>query len=140
MRKGISPVIATVIIVAVALVLAVALAGWTMGIWGTLGSTEALYITGYINKSVGGQVYVNATIYNKGTAQTNVTKVEFVDDRGVLKSVETEILVRPGSSNTTAGYLSEFTNAVVGIGKTYVVRFYTSSGNVYEVPMRCVRG
>jgi len=140
MKKGISPVIATVILVAVALVLAVALAGWTMGIWGTLGSTEALYITGYINKSVSGDVYVNATIYNKGTAQTNVTKVEFVDNDGDLESVETEILVGPGSTNTTAGYLNEFDTASVGIGRTYVVRFYTSSGNVYEVPMRCVRG
>jgi len=45
-KKGISPVIATVILVAVALVLAVALAGWVMGIWGGLGSTEALQITG----------------------------------------------------------------------------------------------
>jgi len=49
-KKGISPVIATVILVAVALVLAVALAGWVMGIWGGLGSTEALQISGYINK------------------------------------------------------------------------------------------
>jgi flagellin-like protein len=50
-KKGISPVIATVILVAVALVLAVALAGWVMGIWGGLGSTEALQITGRIDSS-----------------------------------------------------------------------------------------
>ena len=142
MKKGISPVIATVILVAVALVLAVALAGWVMGIWGGLGSTEALQISGYINKTVATGAYLNATIINKGTAQANITSIVLVDETGkaVPTTVTGGIIVTPGGTNTTgSGYDVSF-SATVAVGRTYVVRFYTSSGNVYEVPMRCVKG
>jgi len=139
MRKGISPVIATVILVAVALVLAVALAGWVMGIWGGLGGTEALQITGYINLT-GTEVYVNATIVNRGTAPANITMVQLIDERGipVIKEPEGGIIVSAGGTNTTG--IGPFEGANVKVGRTYVVRFYTSSGNLYEVPMRCVKG
>jgi len=139
MRKGISPVIATVILVAVALVLAVALAGWVMGIWGGLGGTEALQITGYINLT-GTEVYVNATIVNRGTAPANITMVQLIDEGGipVIKEPEGGIIVSAGGTNTTG--IGPFEGANVKVGRTYVVRFYTSSGNLYEVPMRCVKG
>ena len=136
MKKGISPVIATVIIVAVALVLAVALAGWSMGIWSTLGSTEALYITGSISK-VGTTVYVNVTIYNKGTGPANITKVEMYDNAGNLLTNTTNVTVDPGAS-TSYNYSMTGGN-VVSVGRTYTVKFYTASGNVYAVPMQCVR-
>jgi flagellin-like protein len=137
-KKGISPVIATVILVAVALVLAVALAGWVMGIWGGLGSTEALHITGSVSK-VGSTVYVNATIFNKGTAPANITKVEMIDESGtVLTNTTTDAVVSAGGTLTYDFRMSG--TGTVAVGKTYMVRFYTSSGNVYEVPMRCVRG
>jgi flagellin-like protein len=135
MKKGISPVIATVIIVAVALVLAVALAGWSMGIWSTLGSTEALYITGSISK-VGTTVYVNVTIYNKGTAPANITKVEMYDNAGTLLTNTTGVTVDPGASKD---YNYNMSSGTVGVGRTYTVKFYTASGNVYTVPMQCVR-
>ena len=143
MKKGISPVIATVILVAVALVLAVALAGWVMGIWGGLGSTEALQISGYLNKTDTTTVYLNATIINKGTAPANITNIVLTDDTGkaVSTTVTGGIIVAPGDTNTTgSGYDVKFSGASVAVGKTYVVRFYTSSGNVYEVPMKCVKG
>ncbi|MCC6021631.1 MAG: hypothetical protein LM560_00725 [Desulfurococcaceae archaeon] len=142
MKKGISPVIATVILVAVALVLAVALAGWVMGIWGGLGSTEALQISGYINRTAAGDVYLNATIINKGTAPANITNIVLTDETGtaVSATVTGGIIVTPGGTNTTGPYNVRFTGASVAVGKTYVVRFYTTSGNLYEVPMRCVKG
>ena len=135
MKKGISPVIATVIIVAVALVLAVALAGWSMGIWSTLGSTEALYITGSISK-VNNDVYVNVTIYNKGTAPANIAKVEMYDNAGTLLTNTTGVTVDPGASKD---YNYSMGSGTVGVGRTYTVKFYTASGNVYAVPMQCVK-
>ncbi|MEM0362120.1 MAG: archaellin/type IV pilin N-terminal domain-containing protein, partial [Sulfolobales archaeon] len=62
LNKGISPVIATVILVAVALLLAVALAGWVMGIWGTIGATEAVQI---VSASLN-TTHLNLTIVNRG--------------------------------------------------------------------------
>jgi flagellin-like protein len=144
-KKGISPVIATVILVAVALVLAVALAGWVMGIWGGLGATEALQISGYINKTAATTAYLNATIINKGTAPANITKIVLtMDETGKAATYDAAsmiggIIVMPGGTNTTGPYNVQF-DASVAVGKTYVVRFYTSSGNVYEVPMQCIKG
>jgi len=142
-KKGISPVIATVILVAVALVLAVALAGWVMGIWGGLGATEALQISGYLNRTDTTSVYLNATIINKGTAPANITNIVLTDETGkeVSATVTGGIIIAPSGTNTTgSGYDVQFSNASVTVGRTYVVRFYTSSGNVYEVPMKCVKG
>ncbi|MEM4631467.1 MAG: archaellin/type IV pilin N-terminal domain-containing protein [Acidilobaceae archaeon] len=45
MRKGISPVIATVILIAVAIAVAIAVGAWVMGIWGGLGGGERLVIS-----------------------------------------------------------------------------------------------
>jgi flagellin-like protein len=137
-KKGVSPVIATVILVAVALVLAVALAGWVMGIWGGLGSTEALQIAGSISK-VNDIVWVNATILNKGTAPANITKVEMIDESGnVLTNTSTNAVVSAGGTLTYDFNMGN--TGSVAVGKTYMVRFYTTSGNLYEVPMKCVKG
>jgi len=135
MRKGVSPVIATVILIAVALVLAVTLAGWVMGVWTGLGSTEALYITGSISK-VGANVYVNVTIYNKGVGPANITKVEMFDDTGKLLTNTTNVTVDPGAYKS---YNYSMGTGAVSVGKTYVVKFYTVTGNVYAVPMQCIR-
>ena len=142
MKKGISPVIATVILVAVALVLAVALAGWVMGIWGGLGSTEALQIAGSISKVDDTTVQVNAIISNKGTAPANIIKVEMIDDSGnVLTSSTTDVVVVSAGETKSHDFNMEGTESpAVTVGRTYVVRFYTSSGNLYEVPMKCVKG
>jgi flagellin-like protein len=43
-RKAISPIIATVILIAVTLAIGVAIAAWIMGIWGGMGGTESLKI------------------------------------------------------------------------------------------------
>jgi len=141
-KKGISPVIATVILVAVALVLAVALAGWVMGIWGGLGSTEALQIAGSISKVDDTTVQVNAIISNKGTAPANIIKVEMIDDSGnVLTSSTTDVVVVSAGETKSHDFNMEGTESpAVTVGRTYVVRFYTSSGNLYEVPMKCVKG
>jgi len=42
LSKGIEPIIAVVILIAVTLVIAIGVIGWIMGWWGTLGSTENL--------------------------------------------------------------------------------------------------
>jgi hypothetical protein len=106
-----------------------------MGIWGGLGSTEALYITGSVSK-VGTTVYVNATIFNKGTSIANISKVEMYDETGSPLTATPSLTVQPGE---TKSYDFNIGSGNVAVGKTYVVRFYTSTGNVYDVPMKCVK-
>jgi len=145
MRKGISPVIATVILVAVALVLAVALAGWVMGIWTGLGATEALQIAGYLNKTDANTVYLNATIVNKGSVAANISNIVLIDQTGSATTASISagwIFVPAGGTNSTGptidagGAGDVWFTATVAVGKTYIVRFFTTSGNIYEVSMR----
>ncbi|MEM2659536.1 MAG: archaellin/type IV pilin N-terminal domain-containing protein, partial [Zestosphaera sp.] len=42
LNKAISPILATVILIAVTLVIAIGVIGWIMGIWGSFGATETL--------------------------------------------------------------------------------------------------
>jgi len=42
--RGIEPIIAVVILVAVTLVIAIGVIGWLMGWWGTLGTVESLQL------------------------------------------------------------------------------------------------
>ena len=71
LNKGISPVIATVILVAVALLLAVALTGWVIGIWGTIGATEAVQI---VSASLSSNK-LNLTVINKGSASATIISI-----------------------------------------------------------------
>jgi S-adenosylmethionine hydrolase len=108
-----------------------------MGIWGGLGSTEALQIAGSISK-VDNTLWVNATILNKGTAPANIAKVEMIDEFGnVLTNTTTDAVVSAGGTLTYDFEMSG--TGSVTVGRTYVVRFYTTSGNLYEVPMKCVK-
>ena len=80
-RKGISPVIATVIIVAVAVAISIAVVGWIMGLWGSIaGGTESLkiYPDSYINTSSG---YVELHVANTGSASAVIYKIEIMGHR-----------------------------------------------------------
>ena len=129
LRKGISPVIATVIIVAVALAIAIAAVGWVMGIWGSVtGGTEILKILPdskllYDNN----KVKIVLHIKNEGGATAILKTVEIVGVNAT--SVTTNSTVGPGGETTVT--LSELDWNVTP-GATYTIKVYTAAGNVYS--------
>ena len=73
MRRGISPVIATVIIVAVAIAISIAVAGWLFGLWsGLAGGNSQIQIST-------ATVYTNGTaliyVVNQGAGADNILKI-----------------------------------------------------------------
>ena len=133
-RKGISPILATVIIIAVTLVIAIGVIGWIMGIWGGFGSTESLqiYPDSYINIT-GKEAYIH--IKNTGSASAVIYKVEIV-------GVETITGTNSINPNTlSAGEDTTITVSIVSTGSytsgaTYQVKIYTSAGNVFSAVLR----
>ncbi|MEM1982718.1 MAG: archaellin/type IV pilin N-terminal domain-containing protein [Sulfolobales archaeon] len=140
LRKGISPVIATVIIVAVALILSVALAGWVMGLWGTLGSTEALQIVS-ASLSNATNDNLNITLVNKGAAPAKIILVS-VSNATWSKAVEpgdtTDCLtveIKPANYTTLVCTLQNASEIVGGL--VYTVKVTTLSGT-YTYDVRAV--
>ncbi len=129
-RKAISPILATVIIIAVTLVIAIGVIGWIMGIWGSFGSTESLQIYPDSNITIKG---TSATLYlhvkNTGTATAVIKKIEIV---GIATNTTgfSQSSIKPGEETwitLNVGAASSYT-----AGTSYQVKVYTAAGNVYS--------
>jgi len=138
--RGIEPIIAVVILVAVTLVIAIGVIGWIMGWWGTFGATESLqfYPDSYVTEST---LYLH--LKNTGSASAVIYKIE-VSGLGTVTSatvtgvtgitlVDTTITVNPGAEGTIVAIISG--NPAVA-GANYLVRIYTRAGNVYSVTVQ----
>ena len=132
LRKGISPVIATVIIVAVAIAISIAVAGWLMGLWGGFGQTESLKVfpDSYINVTSG---ELHLIVQNVGGSTARIYKIEISG----TEIPDANITQPAGGYPITiqAGQKIEIVANVQGInpqaGVAYTVTIYTEAGNVY---------
>ncbi len=141
-RKAISPILATVIIIAVTLVIAIGVIGWIMGIWGTFGSTESLqlYPDSYID--AGNKVLV-LHVKNTGTAASTIQKIEVVGIESISSETVTTSPVGGASGTTVLGsftigpgvdmYINVPLTGSYTSGTSYQVKVYTAAGNVYSI-------
>ena len=75
-RSGISPVVATVILVAIAIVIAIAVAFWATGLVGIFTRYEKLEITSaYARTSDSDKIEVVLRIRNTGSADTSIDEI-----------------------------------------------------------------
>ncbi|MEM4787995.1 MAG: archaellin/type IV pilin N-terminal domain-containing protein [Ignisphaera sp.] len=136
--RGIEPIIAVVILVAVTLVLAIGVIGWIMGWWGTLGGTETLQIMPY------SELYSNGTltiyVKNLGTTTSYIAKAE-VAGLGPCKKIE-DCNGGTGCNRTgeiaivNSGAECKVSFSGCGsptVGTRYTVRIYTKAGNIYSI-------
>jgi flagellin-like protein len=131
-RKAISPIIATVILIAVTLAIGVAIAAWIMGIWGEMGGTESLKIlpnsTLTVN-TVNNQVTLRLTIKSDGSRDAKVVGVEVGVGARVCKLSNPFTTIRAGAmvTGTATGTCSGLTP-----GASYTIKVITEAGNVYQ--------
>ncbi len=147
--RGISPVIATVIILAVTIAIAVAVIGWITGLFGaTTGGTEQLQIMpdSYIKVNDTGS-YLELHITNKG-GDVTIYKIT-VDGVGdgdlantvivsgdALKNTDNTITVKAGADV----YLEVPLNGNAVPGTTYTVKVFTKNGNVFTASVTAKSG
>ncbi|GAB6147579.1 archaellin/type IV pilin N-terminal domain-containing protein [Stetteria hydrogenophila] len=124
--RGISPVVATVIIVAVAVAISIAVAGWLMGLWGTYGNVEELSVMPDT------ELYANGTLIlhlkSTGTKAAVVTKIEVVNVGST--ALANRVTLSQGEETTLS--LDLQTTGTIVAGSSYLVKIYTDSGSVYQ--------
>jgi flagellin-like protein len=127
-KKGISPILATVILIAVTLVIAVGVIGWVMGIWGSMGRTEMLSVTPIKLDSSNNELEL--LIINQGQITAKINKI-IVEPLGECST--TDDTINPGDSRSITCTISE---ATINPGVVYTVKVITSSGNIYQTQVR----
>ena len=125
-KKGISPILATVILIAVTLVIAVGVIGWVMGIWGSIGRTEMLSVTPIKLNSSNNKLEL--LIINQGQITAEIKKI-IVEPLGECNPDKDTF--NPGESQTT-----ECTIAGATPGVVYTVKVISTSGNIYQTQVR----
>ncbi len=126
--KGIEPIIAVVILVAVTLVIAIAVVGWIMGWWSAVGKPpESLKITPVKLNNNTLELYVcndgSAAVTIKGISITGVGIIE--DNLGKQ--------INPGVCDKITAPTSSVS---VAPGVVYEVQVTTAAGNVYKTVIR----
>uniref|UniRef100_A0A7C4FD84 Type IV pilin n=1 Tax=Ignisphaera aggregans TaxID=334771 RepID=A0A7C4FD84_9CREN len=126
LRRGIEPIIAVVILVAITLVIAIGVIGWIMGWWGAFGATETLqtFPDSYIQ---GNTLYLH--VKNTGSAAAVIYKVEVPG----IASTDTTLTIGPGEEQTLNIPLTPQSGQQFVAGTTYQVKIYTMAGNVYSI-------
>lgn len=138
--KGIEPIIAVVILVAVTLVIAIGVIGWIMGWWGTFGATESIrvYPDSYI---IGNTLHLH--IKNEGSAAAVIYKIEvsglgtasITSANGTLGEPSPssgEVKVDPGDE----GWITCSLGTPAVAGTRYQVTIYTRAGNVISATVQ----
>lgn len=125
-KRAVSPIIATVILVAVTIALAVGVAIWLSGVVGGGGTSERLMILPDSNIT-GNTLYLH--LKNQGTADAYISSVKVNGTSVSLKDSNNQDLkvVKAGQDLWANGTLS-FTPVA---GTKYTVYIYTSAGNTY---------
>ena len=143
LSRGIEPIIAVVILVAVTLVIAIGVIGWIMGWWGTFGATESLqfYPDSYIEvKDNTATLYLH--LKNTGSASAVIYKIEIA---GVTTLTNADDFTGGAVQGGTIGAGVEATltltitlgeDVTITAGANYLVKIYTKAGNVYSVTVQ----
>jgi len=141
-RKAISPVIATVILVAVAITVAVAVAYWMGGIASQYTKFEKIEIqTGYSTK-VGLDWTITLELKNSGTADATLNRV-FINDKPLVQANYNATGVVLGAVSTDVEYTgttlasgAEDTKVTIWISGTYGL----TSGTTVSIKLHSAGG
>ena len=149
-RKAVSPVIATIIIVAVAIVMSIAVAYWMLGLAGTFTRFEKLEFTSAYAINNNGGFTIRFSLKNTGTATATITNIFIngvpISDINASNSVSLYLngssvsassisqAVPPGE--TISGNLTIPATEISGVGTitsgiTIELKIQTAAGNEY---------
>jgi len=148
-RSGISPVVATVILVAIAIVIAIAVAFWATGLVGIFTRYEKIEITAAVYDTT--EEDVELLIRNTGSSPATIDAIYVngqpgapytISDRGNVVNPPQNALTCEISGTTTTCNPGEYAvisvqNPAQGVqwahGVTYEVAVHSASGKLYPV-------
>jgi flagellin-like protein len=126
-KKGISPVIATIILIAITIVIAIAVAGWVFGLFGSYSRTQAVTIVASASScTASGNCQI--MVSNQGGSAVTVVSASI---NGMSASLNTLNTVIPaGSSEVVTVTLTGYT-----AGQTVQVQLGLSNGNTLSTTL-----
>ncbi|MCS7106653.1 MAG: type IV pilin [Acidilobaceae archaeon] len=150
MRRAISPVIATVILIAITIVIGAAVGGWLLGLWGGFGDVEAIRIypdakLQMFQQNNKTRANLTLTLKNEGTRDAIIRKITV---EGVGECLAGNITLLPPTPTPTSTPFSipfsleagqtksircTMDGSKVTAGGSYVVKVMTESGGVYQI-------
>jgi len=121
-RKALSPVVASIILIAVTVAVSIAVAAWMGALTFTFMGTEELKITNLGFEGVAGSRYINVTLQNTGTSPITIN----------------EIWVNNEKKWTTGDTISANSQKIIKVtpyewanGNNYQIKVVTSKGNQF---------
>jgi flagellin-like protein len=134
-RSGISPVVATVILVAIAIVIAIAVAFWATGLVGIFTRFEKLEITSiFAQAAAGGGTQVVLTVRNTGSADATIDDI-YVNGIPCAGQCGINQPIRMPVGHQQQIILNnpppQVTNGQWQSGVSYEVAVHTASGKMY---------
>ena len=135
-RKGISPVIATVILVAVAITVSVSVAYWMGGISSLYTRLEKIEVQSAVaSKGVAGNYTITLAVKNTGSADATIDSV-FINGKPLSQfaGAVTTNLATGGTSVIAGGSASVVVNVAAGAGAPF------TSGTTIEVKLHTAGG
>ena len=125
--KGLEPLIAAIILIAITLVIAIAVSAWLMGLFGTtVGGAENLVILPNASlRNISGTWVLNVSIKNTGSSPSTIIALYAADYTCDITSNTT---VNPGETITLD---SECAGANFIVGVRYTIRVVTAAGNAF---------
>jgi FlaG/FlaF family flagellin (archaellin) len=138
--KAVSPVISTIIIVAIAIVMSIAVAYWMLGIGGSFTRFEKLeFVSGYISNSNSTWFDITVTLKNTGSADATLDLVflnakpytAYVDDSNVTVTYAGDTTLNPGDSINAVISLKRGTTTVWKSGMSVEVMIQSVAGRQY---------
>jgi flagellin-like protein len=133
-KSGISPVVATVILVAVAIVIAIAVAFWASGLVGVFTRFEKLEIVSAIMTD---ERTFTVRIRNTGSADSSIVQV-VVQGKGISPTINGQSQIRVGETLECTVQLGAANSPPPGI--TVELAFYSAGGKTYPTAVLATLG
>ncbi len=136
MRKAISPIIATVILVAVTLVIAVAIVGWLMGLWGGLaGGSPAISIT---NQKLNTNGTLIIYVKNSGGGSDKLLSAELLSGGSVIGTNSTTMTISANYAGWITINFKLNTGVTINPGDTLTVKLYFENSGTQQFSVTAV--
>ena len=127
-KKALSPVVASIILIAVTVAVSIAVAAWMGALTFTFMKTEELKVVGYV--WVTGDAKINLTVTNTGPADLIISGAQ-VDDVTATCTVNTAVPPQTLAKGNTAYVVITKPSSTFTLGTKYNFAVLTASGNKY---------
>ena len=138
--RAVSPVIATIILVAIAIVMSIAVAYWALGLGGTFTRYEKIEIMSMYATGSAGNWEIKATLRNTGTAPTTINLVlingkpsgEYTGVISVDPDPDTDPqTINPGEKKEFTIEITDTNGKYFVSGMSVEITFHTAAGSDY---------